>query len=130
MSILAFILIQAAPVSEDIVKPCDDPSTQHQMNVCAYEAFQVADKNLNEQWKITHSYMKDLDKNRDEDGRIGYAEALLDAQRKWIAFRDSHCLTESYRFRGGSAEPLLRYSCLENETKRRTQALADLATEG
>ena len=63
MSILAFILIQAAPVSENIVKPCADPSTQHQMNVCAYEAYQAADKNLNAQWEVTHNYMKDLDKD-------------------------------------------------------------------
>lgn len=129
MSVLALLLFQVA-ATDSTVNPCDDPSTQHQMNVCAYEAYQAADKNLNAQWKITHKYMKDLDKSQDEDGRIGYAEALLEAQRNWIAFRDSHCLTESYRFRGGSAEPLLRYSCLENETKRRTKALADLATEG
>ncbi len=129
MNLLALLLIQAA-ATDGTVKPCDDLSSQHQMNVYAYEAYQAADKKLNAQWKITHNHMKDLDKSQDEDGRIGYVEALLEAQRHWIAFRDSHCLTESYRFRGGSAEPLLRYSCLENETKRRTKALADLALEG
>ncbi len=129
MSILAIILIQAAPVSEDIVKPCDEPLTQHQMNVCAYEAYQVADKKLNVQWEVTHNRMKQLDADHEDDGRIGYAEALLEAQSNWIAFRDSHCQSVAFQFRGGSAEPLLRYSCLENETKRRTKALADLATE-
>ncbi len=109
---------------------CNNSQRQHQMNRCAYESFQAADINLNAQWKITYSYMKELDESQDEDGRIGYAEALLQAQRNWIVFRGSHCLSESYRFRGGSAEPLLRYNCLTSETKRRTEALAELVVEG
>lgn len=111
-------------------KPCDDPQTQHQMNACAYEEYQTADKQLNTQWKITHDYMKSLDKDHEDDGRIGYAEALLKAQKSWIAFRDNHCLSESYRFRGGTAEPLLRYGCLAAETKRRTKVLVELTIEG
>ncbi len=130
MSVLALLLLQAVTGTDSTVNPCDESLVQHQMNVCAYQAYQAADKKRNAQWEETHNYMKDLDKNQNEDGRIGYAEALRKAQRNWIAFRDSHCQSVAFQFRGGSAEPLLRYNCLEKETKRRTKALADLATEG
>ena len=128
MSLLALLLFQSA-ATERAASPCDEPLAQHQMNVCAYEEYQAADVKLNAQWTITHNHMKSLDKDID-DGRIGHAEALLKAQRDWIAYRDSHCLTEAYRARGGTLEPLLRYGCLEAETKRRTEALAELIIEG
>jgi len=129
ISSLAFMLMQTT-ASDDMSKSCDDPQTQHQMNVCAYDDYQAANEKLNTQWKITYARMKSLDESHEDDGRIGYADALLEAQRHWITFRDIHCLSESYRFRGGSAEPLLRYNCLTSETSRRTEALVELVAEG
>ena len=48
---------------------------------------------------------------------------LRDAQRAWITYRDLACAAESTLVRGGSMEPLMYYSCLERETRSRTESL-------
>ena len=57
------------------------------------------------------------------------ADALLKAQRSWIAFRDGHCETEGFKYRGGSIEPLIVHSCRATLTRQRTQQLNSLLEE-
>lgn len=127
MSLLALLLIRVAIFD---TAPCNDPQTQSELTKCAYLDYQTADAQLNVQWKISQDRMKNLDESRDDDGRIGHAEALLIAQRDWIKYRDSHCLTEGFKARGGSMEPMLTYGCLTNKTLQRIGELKDLAIEG
>ena len=46
------------------------------------------------------------------DGRPGYYQALLDAQRAWIKYRDLECRIEGYAMRGGSAESMMISGCV------------------
>ncbi len=87
--------------------------TQQEMNACAQAEFQQADAALNAAWGPAKSFM---------DG-IGQGDALLDAQRKWIAFRDAACTAEIAPYSGGSIQPLIWYSCLARLTRTRTQDL-------
>ena len=117
------LLAQAAEFQPD----CDNPFTQHEINICAQLDFLAADKELNAQWQITADTMKQWDAEHGfDDGRPGYFDTLLDAQRAWIAFRDAHCASEGYLFRGGSGEPMMISGCKAGLTRERTQQLRAL----
>ncbi len=110
---------------------CDDPQTQTAMNMCSKRDFEAADAELNAQWRITLARFRALDaSDSDPLDRVGetrgYADTLIAAQRLWIEFRDAHCATESFVFRGGSAQPLLYNDCQANLTRARTEQLRGL----
>ena len=104
---------------------CNNAQTQTEINICAAEDYKVADAQLNRQWAQTSAIMKEQDKGGDapKDGRPGYHQALLDAQRAWLGFRDAHCRIEGYAMRGGSGEAMLVSGCLAEVTRTRTTQL-------
>jgi uncharacterized protein YecT (DUF1311 family) len=122
MSFTGIILIAAAAGAS--TPDCDNALTQTDMNICAQREYAKADEALNRQWKRTAAQMKERDAGYPvDDGRPGYFDALLKAQRAWIAWRDAHCITEGYYARGGSLEPLLISTCKTKLTRDRTQQL-------
>lgn len=106
---------------------CEDPQYQQEINICAAREYDEADAALNAQWDITSATMKQWDAEHGyDDGRPGYFDTLLAAQRAWIAFRDAHCASEGYLFRGGSAEPMVVSGCKAGLTRERTLQLRAL----
>lgn len=95
---------------------CANPQTQMDMNACAAQDYQTADADLNSAWA-------DLRQARGEDPSW---DAILEAQRLWIPFRDAHCEAEAAPYEGGSIQPLIRLSCLATVTNHRTTQLRDL----
>lgn len=92
---------------------------QQDMNQCAGIAYQEADAELNRVWQ-------ELRDRRDE----GHSwEAILEAQRAWIPFRDAHCEAEAAPYDGGSMQPLIRSTCLTAVTEHRTTQLRDFLQE-
>lgn len=87
--------------------------TQLEMNDCAKLEFVQADEQLNAAWNQAKAAM---------DG-LGYGDMLLDAQRKWLAYRDAACAAEVSPYEGGSIQPLIAYSCLTRLTRARSQDL-------
>ncbi len=78
----------------------------------------------------TSAAMKERDKGDaplDWDDRPGHFDTLLEAQRAWLKYRDTHCRSEGYIARGGSLEPLLVSSCKAHLTRLRTADLEELA---
>jgi len=107
---------------------CADPITQQDMNYCAALEWQAADAELNRQWQETASEMRRLDAQvTPSDGRPGYFEQLLEAQRAWLSYRDGHCDSVGFQARGGSLEPLLVAQCKTALTRERTEQLRQLA---
>lgn len=90
--------------------------TQSEMNDCAAADYQRADAALNAAWGPAKSYAESA----------GIGAQLLDAQRKWIAFRDAACLAEADLFAGGLIRPLMWFTCLTRLTQRRTEDLVTL----
>ncbi len=128
------VMLQAEPGTQQPNPDwnCDDPIRQQEMNWCAAREYAVADAALNVQWGITSQTMKRRDESQkrydpDGDGRPGYFQTLLEAQRAWIEYRDAHCRSDGYYARGGSMEPLLVSTCKTALTKERTRQLAELA---
>lgn len=94
---------------------CTAPTDQQSMNICAARAYQQADAALNAAWGPARDFAR----------QIGQADALLQAQRAWLAYRDAACAVQASPFQGGSIQPLIRYNCLRDLTSRRTQMLLD-----
>ncbi len=82
---------------------------QPAMNGCAFEEYQRQDAALNQIY-----------------GRVMKARAapgkakLRTAQRIWIKKRDGICITERDKYEGGSIAPLVYFSCMSDETIKRT----------
>ncbi len=124
------ILLTLLAVAQAQTIDCDNAVTQSAMTQCAQQSFAKADALLNAEYRQTMAIMRKLDAEPGShpagDTRPGYAAALTEAQRAWIAFRDAHCRTMGYQMRGGSAEPMLVWGCRETLTRDRTEQLIDL----
>lgn len=108
---------------------CDEPITQQKMNWCAHQDFLVADAEMNAQWKLTASQLKDLDKaygDATNGGHLGYFETLLEGQRAWLKYRDAHCASHGKLISGGSLEPLIINRCKPRLTNLRSTELGIL----
>lgn len=123
--ILLALLAQAQAATID----CAEPLTQSAMTICATRDFERADAALNAQWTLTAAAMRDSDAppGAVQDGRPGYFETLIEAQRAWRRYRDAHCASEGFYARGGSLEPMLVARCRARLTERRTEQLRELA---
>lgn len=112
MLIILPILAQVATATAD----CSDRQTQTDLNICAYQDYQAADRALNEAWDEAAASARERgDQTFD---RLRYA------QRRWLAFRDAHCLAETGpREESGTIWPLLHNSCLAELTRSRTAQL-------
>lgn len=86
--------------------------TQTAMNASAARGARAADQALNAEYKAASA-------------RLSPASRLLlrNAQRSWIAFRDSQCTFETAGVRDGSAYPMVEASCLKELTQQRIRQL-------
>ncbi|WP_374398228.1 lysozyme inhibitor LprI family protein [Tabrizicola sp.] len=116
--VLACLSLPAAAQEID----CANAVTQQDMNQCAYNDWEAADADLNTAYKRAMTLLKSWDADLPQ-AEQGGAEALKEAQRAWITFRDRACEAEGYAMKGGSAEPLLVYGCMRQLTEDRTAQL-------
>lgn len=133
MSILTstMLMVAAAQASAEPPYPnCADPVTQSDMRFCAARDYEAADVELNRQWRITSDHMKAADATSPGTPGKGYFAVLLDAQRAWLKFRDTHCISAGYRARGGSMQPTLVALCRIYLTQERTLQLKLMTQEG
>lgn len=117
---LALTLCAAPVAAADL--DCDNAMTQLDMNRCAHQAYVLADEDLN----LAYGMAIDMARSMDEylqDGEVPAEQLLREAQRAWITFRDKACELESTIVRGGSMQQLIYSSCLERETRARTESL-------
>lgn len=121
MRLLALALLLPLPALAD----CADPQTQVEMTTCSGAAFKAADTELNAAYKAAMATMKAWDADLDPADQ-GAAEALRDAQRAWIPYRDAACGAEGFFYLGGSMESMVVTDCLTRLTRERTAALAVL----
>jgi len=89
--------------------------TQTATNASAAREARAADQALNARYKAASA-------------RLSPASRLLlrNAQRSWIAFRDSQCTLEAAGVRGGSAYPMVEASCLKELTQQRIRQLSKI----
>ncbi len=95
-------------------------TTQEQIG-CASTAYADADIELNAVYKTINA---NLDVKNKGDKNV--KDALLEAQRAWIKFRDTNCAAYGTTAYGGTAGGVYTYSCLANMTIARTIELRDV----
>jgi len=106
-------LVLAAPLLAGAARAADCANAQDQatMDQCAGKDFDAADKKLNEAYKQIQTRFKDDTASK---------KLLVDAQRAWVAFRDSEC-----KFQGGpidmagSVYPMVVTNCRTSLTNNR-----------
>lgn len=97
---------------------CDKIPSYNDMTECFIKAAQSADTQLNS------AYRKILAKV----GKGGVRTLIVDAQRRWLAFRDAQCTLEGYGTTGGSIHPTVMHNCVERLTSARVKDLEYLLT--
>ncbi|MGH1331669.1 MAG: lysozyme inhibitor LprI family protein [Paracoccaceae bacterium] len=122
----AVCALAGGALAEDI--NCLEPMTQRDMLYCADQAYKAADGDLNFDYQTARDYFRRVDSDLPKNMR-GAADALLEAQRAWIPYRDAACRTEGFMARGGSMEPLIVTMCLENLTRQRSEDLRALVEQ-
>ncbi|RCS22196.1 DUF1311 domain-containing protein [Phyllobacterium salinisoli] len=107
---------------------CNNALTQAEMDSCASQAYEAADAELNKVYKQVVAAMQAKDKAGPQaNGDSGSAlEALRQAQRAWISYRDRQCELAGLEARGGTMEPMLVSSCLARLTRSRTKQLKQI----
>ncbi|MEP4197792.1 MAG: lysozyme inhibitor LprI family protein [Aliishimia sp.] len=101
---------------------CSSAQTQVEMTGCAARAYEAADGDLNDAYKLARSAVRSWDAA--QPGLEPSNEVMLrDAQRAWLPFRDKACAAESTMARGGSMQNMIYYICLERLTRQRTEDL-------
>ena len=118
---ITFLLVSLAAVN-----PCEGAESQYASTQCAVGDFKRADRQLNVQFQVALGAAEKRDKSqatRPSDGRQSNTNALRNAQRSWLLFRNAHCTVEGYWGRGGTIEPMLVNFCLARITRERTEQL-------
>jgi uncharacterized protein YecT (DUF1311 family) len=114
---LGFALLAAPAVAQKV--SCVSPVTQADMNECAALDWEIADEALNVAYADAIAAAREMTAYSETD----VEEALRDAQRAWVAFRDLACEVESLAAEGGSMQPMLYSGCMARLTEARTEDL-------
>ncbi len=100
------LLLICAPAHAD--EDCNKATNQNEINRCAEDNYNAADRALNDAW----SHLSD-----------GAKAKLRAEERDWIARRDAACKAEAAESEGGSIYPTLLFSCMAQKTRARTKTL-------
>lgn len=99
-----------------------------EMTYCAGVDYEEADADLNALWpkivaaaKENDEYVAEMARDR---GVPTTLEALRNAQRAWITFRDAQCEYEAYEVFGGTMQPMVGSLCLARLTRERIEVLS------
>ncbi|MDX3927465.1 MAG: lysozyme inhibitor LprI family protein [Shinella sp.] len=90
----------------------DKAQSQYEMTECSINDLKPVDDELNKLYKEMETRLKD-----DDDTK----KALVDAQKKWVAFRDAECTLSTIRTAGGSINPMNFNICLQGLTADRVK---------
>ncbi len=106
---------------------CKNQQTQLDLNVCSYRDYLRSDIELNKLWAAAVKKARDRDRwEVEHQSKGGRFDRLLDAQRKWIAFRDAQCAFEAGpREDSGTIWALVTNVCMKNITDARSTQLRD-----
>jgi uncharacterized protein YecT (DUF1311 family) len=101
---------------------CDKAMSNAETRQCADREFRKHDAELNRLYK---RLLKDAESMGDVQQGYGVPplEALKQAQRAWIAFRDANCHWKSTSFYGGTGQSVIMSSCLAIATRDRVEEL-------
>ncbi len=89
--------------------------------ICATRDLRAADLSLNNAYQAEVAFINKA--ALQPDVRAKWHAALVDAQRRWIGFRDAECGLTGYEWYGGSGRTGAETACLTELTQNRVKAL-------
>jgi uncharacterized protein YecT (DUF1311 family) len=119
---LALLLFSSMAYAEESAIECKEDGNQMEMNKCAYDEFQKADKELNKVYK-------ELREAKKEDNL--FLKNLKKAQKAWIVYRDADldaqftCKGGDLRYCFGSMYGLMLNSSKAELTNQRVKLLKE-----
>lgn len=111
---LSLALLLIAMTSANALADCDNAMTQTEMNICARQDYEEADKELNLAYGEAMAILTGA-----------HGDALKKSQRAWITYRDLACESYGLMAEGGSMQPMLVNNCLAQITRDRTRIIAE-----
>lgn len=123
---ISALLLSMNAVAEPNGFKCNPEGNQSEMNQCAYDDLQKADKKLNE------TYQALIKKSGDKT----YIKKLRESQRAWVKFRDAEldamfsCEDDNVRVCWGSMIGMLHPIAKQELTEERTKRLQHYIDEG
>lgn len=112
LGLLAALMLAAAFPA--MARDCGPNATQADLNDCAGDGLRKADAALNE------TYGRIMGRLKPDPAA---AQALREAQRAWIRFRDGECDFATIGAEGGSIRPMLVAQCRQQLTEQRVTQL-------
>lgn len=91
--------------------------TQNQLNECAFLSWKSSDVELNRLYQEMGDRLRG-----DEVAR----KSMVDAQRKWLMYRDSECAFQTLRTAGGTMQPMRKNICMAELTRNRVMDFQNL----
>jgi uncharacterized protein YecT (DUF1311 family) len=124
---MIFLSILAASA----VANCSNYDTTMDINQCLQREQAAAEVVLTASYKRALASAAQTDARTDwkRDNRPKTRDALVQAQRAWIVFRDAHCLSMSFTMRGGSGEGTAAGACKLALTEDRIGQLQEIAAD-
>jgi uncharacterized protein YecT (DUF1311 family) len=139
LAILFVLILANVPLAQQSAKPeaqspranpCDNATTQADMDQCTAEEYRKADAHLNIVYKnLVRLLQKDADEPQQPSGgeqkkaEIPAVQKLRAAQRQWIQYRDLHCGAVKAQYEGGSIAAMQWSACMTETTNHRTEEL-------
>lgn len=125
-SAAAFAVLPFAAIAGDAPElDCHDPAGTMDADLCASQAFEQADTQLN---RAYHRALSALRPGNDfcGTGCNAAADELILAQRAWIQFRDHDCSAVHAVWIDGTGRNQAQMKCLIDHTQNRTEQLQAL----
>ena len=104
---------------------CANAANTVEMNFCADKDYQAADKELNRAFGTALAYVKTRDDEKPYDAK-SFEDALRNAQRAWVAYRDADCKDLiAQEWSGGTGTTAASLGCMTEKTIQRTKELKE-----
>ncbi|GBU19100.1 MULTISPECIES: lysozyme inhibitor LprI family protein [Methylobacterium] len=130
--LLGLAVVPASAEPKAVPVDCAKASSTPEIAFCAQEDFERADKLLNEAYKGMLAKVGSA--SADVPGlavqQKAWREALVESQRRWIAFRDADCAAVGAGWMGGTGMGAAVSNCLADATRARTKVLQSRTREG
>ena len=128
LRVVGFVLLLAgmpsslfAAQAEELGIDCKTAVSTPDITMCVNDAYEAADKQLNAAYRAATA---SIDKTGvPPDAQRDWRKALVEAQRRWIAYRDAECELTGFEWYGGTGRSAATLDCARELTESRTKSL-------
>jgi uncharacterized protein YecT (DUF1311 family) len=118
------LIVLSSPAARAASEPdvdCRKAASTPEIALCAQRDYEAADAKLNTAYRAA---LASIDKaDVPADVRADWRKALVEAQRRWIAFRDAECTVTGFEWYGGTGRSTAEFGCQRELTVTRTKQL-------